>query len=135
MDLTEDLSLTGSVGTCPWTSDANYQDLQLYAGSPYETIYNDTVKLMKKFVKAWNETDKELLYGLDKPGLFSSYGYDVVYLLAHALTKYHNQYGTPKNITGYNHTILREILVQTQFTGLTGTVSLNSYGDRINVCK
>ena len=138
MVLQEDTAgVVGALGTCPWTSDSNFENLELYAGTEYEKIYNETVGLMSKFTEKWKEiklTNKNLLLNMSEPGLFSSYGYDLMYLFAHAMTKYHNKHGIPNNRDGYNVTALREILVKTTFTGLTGNVSLNERGDRINVC-
>ena len=128
--------IIGTIGTCPWASDSNFENLGLYSGTKYEKIYNETVHVMSNFLESWDrakDESPELLLGLNEPGLFSSYGYDLMYLFAHAMTKYHNQYGIPSNRDGYDIIALREILIKTTFIGLTGNVSLNSDGDRINV--
>ena len=89
-------------------------------------------------MESWNtiqQQNPELLYNMTEPAKYSSYGYDLVYLFAYALTEYHELYGIPDNLNDYDVTKVREILVQTSFLGLTGNVSLNDFGDRIYVCQ
>ena len=92
---------------------------------------------MTKFTENWNKTKYEnadLLYNVENPGLFGAYGYDLMYLFAHAMTKYHSDHEIPNTREEYNIPELRKILVETHFMGLTGNVSLNDRGNRINVC-
>eukprot|EP01084_Bolivina_argentea_P144167 253021_1 len=107
-------SFNGYIGTCPWNPvhSVQYDDFSIL----WKELYYNTS------IVEFYETNNDI------PGLYSSYSYDLVYLIALAVEKYID------TDDGYNFDAikLQNIMRNLSFVGITGNVSLNKNGDREN---
>lgn len=130
-------SFSGYIGTCPWNPTYSQFIDEVYEDYKISALKYQNFSQLWKYLYDDNST-QDIFYNTntDKPGLFSAYSYDLIYLIAYSIQRYqttHNQ-----NIDEYlqfDPIKLQNIIrsVEISFIGTTGNVSLNmDTGDRQN---
>ena len=134
-------SFDGYIGSCPWHPTFAEQHLHEDANEDMNK-FEEASNRFGNFSNLWtelyydNESEVEF-YDLntDVPGLYSSYAYDLVYLVVHSLKYYMKIEGVDYNESylGIDAKLFQDIMRnQVSFIGVTGEMSLDENGDRKN---